>query len=514
MSNVVQSLPSGLKEVISETSGLQIRIYYLECLAHASYIIFHENKAFVVDPKRDVDAYVEELANLGATLAGVLETHFHADFVSGHLELQERFNVPIYFGPGAGSRAKFPLHEVQDGEEISLSTRYCFKVRHTPGHTPESVCYVLLDRDNNSKPIKVFTGDTLFIGSCGRPDLVGSLGHTAEQMAADMYESLTSKLMTLPVDVQVFPAHGAGSPCGKNLGSALYSTIGQEMATNPALQFNEKSEFVKFLTQDPQATPHYFTFDVASNIEGAPPLKDDVLRVPRVGPVDFMKHYMKSDDFVVLDTRNAVDFANSFIPKSINCPIGSEGGVIVGPEDGNFSIWVGTMIRQSQKLGLVTPPGREMETLQRLGRIGYSNVVCVLDGGIASWKANGYPAYAFTKLNLEKNCSSLRTMMEAGFQIVDVRTEAEFKENAVKSAVNLPLSHLNSLMDQLDKDLPVVCYCKGGFRSAIAVSLLLKNGFTTQDVSKGFAAISTYCPSCTSTGKVCSSLKEMIDAMK
>jgi glyoxylase-like metal-dependent hydrolase (beta-lactamase superfamily II) len=266
MSNVVQSLPSGLKEVISETSGLQIRIYYLECLAHASYIIFHENKAFVVDPRRDVDAYVEvridcsvffpavysfvkfkgypqiltqELANLGATLAGVLETHFHADFVSGHLELQERFNVPIYFGPGAGSRAKFPLHEVQDGEEISLSTRYCFKVRHTPGHTPESVCYVLLDRDNNSKPIKVFTGDTLFIGSCGRPDLVGSLGHTAEQMAADMYESLTSKLMTLPVDVQVFPAHGAGSPCGKNLGSALYSTIGQEMATNPALQFNE-----------------------------------------------------------------------------------------------------------------------------------------------------------------------------------------------------------------------------------------------------------------------------------
>ncbi|CAI8026435.1 Uncharacterized protein YrkH [Geodia barretti] len=236
----LEVLPSGLKTVVSEKGGLEVRIYYLECLAQATYIISHEGAAFIVDPRRDVDVYIKDLAEHKLKLKGILETHFHADFVSGHCELARRTGATIYFGPGAASRTQFTIHEMKDGEVIELSSRYAIRAIHTPGHTPESVVYLIQEGD---KPLKAFTGDTLMIGSCGRPDLVGSIGHTADQMARLMYNSLWKKLAVLPDSVQIFPAHGAGSPCGKNLGSALYCTIGTQKLTNPAFHYQNVRDY-------------------------------------------------------------------------------------------------------------------------------------------------------------------------------------------------------------------------------------------------------------------------------
>ncbi|CAI8026433.1 Uncharacterized protein YrkH, partial [Geodia barretti] len=367
----LEVLPSGLKTVVSEKGGLEVRIYYLECLAQATYIISHEGAAFIVDPRRDVDVYIKDLAEHKLKLKGILETHFHADFVSGHCELARRTGATIYFGPGAASRTQFTIHEMKDGEVIELSSRYAIRAIHTPGHTPESVVYLIQEGD---KPLKAFTGDTLMIGSCGRPDLVGSIGHTADQMARLMYNSLWKKLAVLPDSVQIFPAHGAGSPCGKNLGSALYCTIGTQKLTNPAFHYQNEDEFVEFLTADQPVAPQYFPHTATKNWVGVEDVAEELSRVPYLSPAEFHNLLGSGREYTVIDTRKPKDFFAGHIAGSLSFSLGGAGGAVVGAEDGNFAIWVGTLVSSSAELLIVAESGREGETLQRLSRIAFTNV--------------------------------------------------------------------------------------------------------------------------------------------
>lgn len=508
----LEVLPSGLKTVVSD-DGLEVRVYYLECLAQATFIISHEGSAFIVDPRRDVDAFLADLKTNNLSLKGILETHFHADFVSGHYELMQRTGATIYFGPGSSDRCKFPHHQLADNEMIDFSSRYAIRVLHTPGHTPESVVYLVVDITNNNRPLKAFTGDTLFIGSCGRPDLVGSVGFTAEQMSKLMFSSLKNKICTLPDDVQVFPAHGAGSPCGKNLSADLYSTIGKEKLTNPALQYTDEDEFVKFLTTGQPDAPQYFGFDVQQNISGAPLLAEELAQVPRVSALEF-KALMDSGSCTTIDTRNADDFAAGYMQGALNFPLGDAGGTIVGPEDGNFAIWIGTLVSSSSDILLICDPGKEGEGLQRLSRIGYTKVKAVLEGGMASYRAAGLPLASTTRINL-KTGDPLETYLGSGRVLVDVRTGGEVSSNTGKGALNLPLAEIYSLMERkLDKKTNYIAFCKAGFRSAIASSVLRKAGYSVQDIIGGFAAINVYAPTHTTTGEVCPSMKAVIDAME
>lgn len=507
----LEVLPSGLKTVLLE-GGLEVKIYYLECLAQATYTISHEGVAFIVDPRRDVDVYIKELEENNLKLKGILETHFHADFVSGHCELAKKTGATIYYGPGSATRAQFDIHELKDNEVIEFTSRYGIKTLHTPGHTPESVVYLVVDRANGDKPLQAFTGDTLFIGSCGRPDLVGSIGHTAEDMARMMYHSLWEKIATLPDDVQVFPAHGAGSPCGKNLGSDLYSTIGKERLTNPCFQYKQESDFIQYLTADQPTAPQYFSHAVAKNWLGVEDVEKELSRVVTVPPSEFSA-LMSSGDYTVIDTRKPSEFSAGHIPGSLSFSLGGAGGAVVGAEDGNFAIWVGTLISSATELLIVTERGKEGETLQRLSRIAYTNVKAVLQGGIESYREAGLPLASFERIDLRTPNTSLDSLLSSGHKLLDVRTETEFKSNSAVSATNTPLASINSHLAQLDKSTDYIAFCVSGYRSAIATSLLRRAGFKVRDVYGGFAAISVYAPSHTTSGSVCPRMQTIIDTM-
>lgn len=513
----LEILPSGLKEIVNDQdSGLEVRIYYLECLAQATYIIAHEGKAFIVDPRRDVDTFIQELNALGAKLIGILETHFHADFVSGHNELMQRTQAPIYFGPTAGPRCQFPHHELKDEEIIQFSSRYSIKVLHTPGHTPEAVVYLLIDTSNSDKPIKAFTGDTLFIGSCGRPDLVGSVGFTAGQMARMMFETLRSKISTLPSDVQVYPAHGAGSPCGKNLSTDLYSTIGKEMQTNPALKFTDEDEFIKFLTDGQPVAPGYFSHDVAQNTAGALPLSEVLSKIPRLTNDQFkLTVDNNTADYTVIDTRNPEEYNAGYIKGSLNFPLGESGGAILRPEDGNFAIWVGTLLQSDRQLLLIAKPGKEGEALQRLARIGYTNVKGILKNGMTDWIQSGYPVHATQRIDIRPgHGTSLQDLVSNGYNLIDVRTKQEYEGNTVKGSHNLPLNEIYKHLEELDKSKRYLAFCSTGYRSIIAISILRASGINAVDVFGGFAAASVYAPDLTISGKVCPAMKSMIDKLE
>lgn len=507
----MECLPTGLKTVLTEPSGLKVEIFYLECLAQASYLISHEGKAFMVDPRRDVEPFFEVLKSEGLSLCGVLETHFHADFVSGHYEIGKRAGVPIYFGPTAKERCKFPVHELKDNEVIEFSSQYSIRALSTPGHTMESVVYLVVDKTQNDKPLKAFTGDTLFIGSCGRPDLVGSIGFTAETMSRHMYHTMRDKISTLPDSVQIFPAHGAGSPCGKNISKDLYSTIGKERATNPALSYSDEEEFVKFLVSDQPMSPKYFSYNVQLNTEGAPVLTDNLSCIPELCASEFTKNMFNDDSCVIVDTRNAVEFCKGHIPGSMNFPLGAAGGTILELEDGNFAMWIGTCLSNKTEFLLVNAPGKDSEALQRLARIGYTNVRGVLSGGIDAYVRGEYAVAMDSRVNLLSG-PSLTEYVSQGYQLLDVRTKGEYEGNTVKGAINIPLAQLDSLTGLLNKDQKYIAFCAGGFRSTIAASILKSKGFKVQDVDKGFAAISVTSPLLTTTGKVCPMMKAAIES--
>ena len=507
----IAPLPSGLKTAVSE-NGLDVRIYYLECLAQATYLITHEGNAMIVDPRRDVDAFIEDIKTLKCSLKGVLETHFHADFVSGHCELMQRTGAPIYFGPGSAGRAKFTHHELKDGEIIDLSSQYAFHVLHTPGHTPESVVYLLIDKTKGNKPLKAFTGDTLFIGSCGRPDLVGSIGYAAEEMAKLMFYTLKTKICTLPDDVQVFPAHGKGSPCGKGISGDLYSTIGKEKLTNPALQFDDEAKFVKYLTEDLPVAPQYFLHDVKANLEGATPVEEEIAKVHRASAKEF-KSLLDVGTYVVIDTRETSDFLAAHVSGALSFPLGSAGGTIVGVQDGNFAIWVGTMVSPNATLLVITAPGRELEALQRLARIGYNQIKAVLNGGFSTYSSAGYPVCTEKRLYL-KHGVKVSDLITNGNIMLDMRTPGEYEINTVKGAINVPITGIYKELNSLDKSKTYVAFCAGGYRSGIASSILRAEGFKVVDIFGGFAAISTYEPEVTMTGVVCPTMKGKIELME
>jgi hydroxyacylglutathione hydrolase len=431
--------------------------FYLGCLAHASYLIGSEGVAAVIDPQRDVDIYIEAAARSGLKIEHVIETHLHADFVSGHHELAERTGARIYLGSGSG--ATLPHMAVQDGDSIEFG-RCRLEFRQTPGHTVESVCIVMTDLDAPSQPKAVFTGDTLFVGDVGRPDLSGN--HTPQELAALLYRSLHEKLLTLPDDVEIFPAHGAGSLCGRQMGSERSSTIGKERRFNYALQAKTCDDFIHLLTDSLPPRPEYFGREVELNRQGAASLQE----LPPLAPLPAPEVLrLQSEGAVVLDTRPVMEFAVAHVPGSLHIGL-----------SGQFASWAGRIL--GSDLGLDAriilageDPDHIRESQIRLARVGIENVVGYLDHGIAGWIKGGYELDYIPQVSVQE-LSELQ-----GFAVLDVREAGEVESGAIENSVRIPLGQLAARIGELDRNKLLVVHCKGGYRSSIATSVLRRSGF-------------------------------------
>lgn len=454
--------------------------FYLGCLAHASYLIGDAGEAAVIDPQRDVQQYIEEASRQGFRIKYVIETHLHADFVSGHRELAEQSGAEIVFGWRAG--AEFPHVAVRDGDELRVGG-WSLRILETPGHTPESISIVLLD-PVTQEPMKIFTGDTLFIGDVGRPDLAASRGFTADQMASMLYDSLHNKLLTLPDAVEVFPAHGAGSLCGRNISRETMSTIGEQRKLNYALARMEKSEFVRMMTADLPPAPDYFPKDAEINRTGATPLS----KLPRPAELTPAQvENMQREGAVILDVRSSPAFATGHVPGSLNLGQG-----------GQFASWAGTLIPMGSAIVLVAEDMAQVdEAVTRLARVGLDVVKGYLGGGMWAWDREGRPAATIRQIPVDE----LRHVLEepAAPQLVDVRQPAEYRSGHVPGAVNVPLRELQRLASTLDASKPTAVICQGGYRSIAAASILQRSGFrelfdvvggTGAWVSAGFPAVS------------------------
>ncbi len=433
--------------------------FYLGCLAHASYLIGSEGEAAVVDPQRDVDQYIEEAEAQGLKIKYVIETHLHADFVSGHRELAARTGAEIVFGAKAG--ATFRHRAVRGGDEIKLG-RVRLRFIETPGHTPESVSVLVIDTKVSNEPQKVLTGDTLFIGDVGRPDLVGSKGYTAEQMAGMLYDSLHEKLLKLDDRVEVFPAHGAGSMCGRNLSKDTSSTIGEQRRFNYALKEMPKEEFIKMMTTEMPEAPAYFSRDAEINRTGAAMLED----LPRPGalkPEEVNK--LQQAGALVLDVRAAAAFGAGHAPGSLNIGLG-----------GQFASWAGSLIPPATEIIIVAEDETGVdEAVTRLARVGIESVKGYLEGGIYAWDKAGLPLEQTAQMPVDELHS--RIAENGGLQIVDVRRTAEYASGHVPGAVNAPLSHLEETADGFDPQRPTAVVCASGYRSSAGTSILARLGF-------------------------------------
>ena len=445
---------------------------YTNCLSEAAYFIASDGEAAVVDPLRDVDVYVKKAEELGVKIKYIFETHFHADFVSGHLELSKQTGAPIVYGPN--TQTNFDVHVAADGEEFSIG-KLKIKVLHTPGHTLESSCYLLTDE--NAKEHCIFTGDTLFVGDVGRPDLFSG-NMTKEELAGMMYESLNSKIKGLPDDVVVYPAHGPGSSCGKNLGKETFSTIGAQKASNYALQDMTKEKFIAVVTEGLSAPPAYFPVNARINKEGYESM-DKVMQTS-LTPLTVAELKEKvANEVWILDTRHATEFTQRFIPGSIS--IGLEG---------RFAEWAGSLLPFTQPLVLVTEPGKEEETVVRLARVGFENVQGYLKGGIDAWVNAGEPIDMI--IDIEADELAMDLPHDNNLEVVDVRKETEFDAGHVKGATHAPLDTLmdpfNIALVESDKNLYI--HCAGGYRSVIAASLFKRQGYVNlRNVLGGFAKI-------------------------
>ena len=447
--------------------------YYLDCLSQASYLVADETTkiAAVVDPRRDVREYLEDAAAAGLDIRYVIETHFHADFLSGHLELAEATGAEIVYG--AAANPAFPIRRVRDGERIELGRPgegVVLEFLETPGHTPESISIVVWEHAGDPVPYGVLTGDTLFIGDVGRPDLLTSVGVSAEQLARQLYHSLYEKLLRLPDATRVYPAHGAGSACGKNLATETVSTIGEQRRTNYALAPMTVEQFVAVVTEGQSVPPDYFIFDAGLNkatralYDESPPAPmhlDEVLAAQR-------------DGAVVIDTRDAASFAAGHLAGSINVGL-----------DGRYAETVGAVVEPDTPVVLVCDPGAEQSAKLRLGRIGFDRVLGVLDGGAATLAAHPEVverASRLTAAQLEE-----RRRQVPGLQLVDVRQPAEHAVGMLPGALPLPLTQLRARTGELDLGAPIVVYCAGGYRSSVAASLLRAAGAVdVSDVLGGF----------------------------
>jgi glyoxylase-like metal-dependent hydrolase (beta-lactamase superfamily II)/rhodanese-related sulfurtransferase len=434
--------------------------FYLGCLAHASYLVGSEGEAAVVDPQRDVDQYVAEAAERGLAIKYVVETHLHADFVSGHCELAARTGAEIVISRRA--RAIFPHRAVGEGDEISVG-RVTLRFLETPGHTPEGVSVLVIDRDVSDEPQKVLTGDTLFIGDVGRPDLAGSRGYTSEAMAGMLYESLHGKLLRLDDAVELFPAHGAGSMCGRNISKETSSTIGQQRRFNYALAPMSKDEFVRMVTADLPPAPPYFSRDAEINRAGAPALAD-VPRPRALSPQEVRE--FQDEGRLLLDVRAAAEFGAAHVPGALNVGLG-----------GQFAVWAASLIEPERKI-VVVADGEEKvdEAVTRLARVGLETVEGYLSGGMGAWREAGFETARVPQISVD----DLRRRVEAGddMQILDVRRRAEYADGHVPRAAPAPLAELRqNALEALDPARPLAVICAGGYRSSAATSLLAPRGF-------------------------------------
>lgn len=431
--------------------------FYLGCLAHASYLIGDAGEAVVVDPQRDVEQYIQEAAAHGLTIRGVIETHLHADFVSGHGELAQRTGATIYLGEGSG--AGFPHVAVGDGTELRIG-RVTLRFLQTPGHTPESVSVLVRDEAAPGQPARLLTGDTLFIGDVGRPDLVGAKGLTPEAMAAMLYDSLHGKLLPLPDDVEVYPAHGAGSACGRFISDARTSTIGQERRTNWALQIADRSAFIQQMTADLPPPPPYFAADAELNRQGAIALGE--LPTPAsLSPDAFAAQVAAGAR--ALDVRDAAAFGGGHVPGATHIGLA-----------GQFASWVGTLLTIGEPIVLVADDlERAREAQIRLARVGFEAVRGFLDGGMPAWTAAGRPIESVPQLEVTALAERVR---EGDVQLIDVRRPAEHAAGHVRGARLIPLAALAERLAEVDRGRQAVLICGSGYRSSIACSLLQRAG--------------------------------------
>ena len=435
-----------------------IKQLYTNCLSEAAYYIESNGEAAIIDPMRDINIYLHLAEERKASIKYIFETHFHADFVSGHLDLSKKTGAPIIFGPGAVTQ--FKIQHAADGEIFKLGN-ISFEVLHTPGHTLESCCYLL--KNENNKPHALFSGDTLFVGDVGRPDLSsGNMG--SEELAAIMYDTLQNKIIPLADDVLVYPAHGQGSSCGKNLGPDNFSTIGEEKQNNYALQPQSKESFVSAVTSGLADPSKYFSINAKINQQGYEAIEKLIKAGTNPLSLNTFKEKM-NDDAIVIDTRTASEFSQGFIP----------GSVFIGLE-GRFAEWAGSLLPFDKHLLLITSPGKEEEAVVRLSRVGFNTMAGFLQGSFDTWKN----ADEKTDMIIEVEADELLMDMphDPNLTVVDVRRETEFADGHLAEAVNLPLSDMTNLaaLAQFDETQNLYIHCAGGYRSVIAASLLKRQG--------------------------------------
>lgn len=447
---------------------MKVEQLYTNCLAEAAYYIESDGEAAIIDPLREYEPYIAKAKAANAKIKYVFETHFHADFVSGHIDLAQKTGATIVYGPNA--ETGYNAHVAKDGEVFKIG-KITITVLHTPGHTLESSTYLL--KDENDNPYCIFTGDTLFIGDVGRPDLAIASDLTQEDLAGMMYDSLRNKIMPLPDEVIVYPAHGAGSSCGKSLSSETWSTLGEQKRSNYALKNISKAEFIKELTTGILPPPQYFAKNAALNKHGYERFDEVIDKAHRALSIEQFEEEVNKGA-LILDVRNKTEFSEGFIP----------GSVFIGLE-GTFAMWVGALIKDIQQpIVLVTPQGKETETVTRLARVGYDNTVGHLKGGIETWKKAGKPLDKVDSVSAEE-LDSLRPA-----SIVDVRKPGEYEAGHVDNAITYPLDFINDHLNDLHKGTKHYIHCKSGYRSVIAISILKKQGYKDLvDVLGGYSAI-------------------------
>lgn len=452
---------------------MKIEQIYTGCLAQGAYYIESEGEVAIIDPLRETEPYIEKARENNAKIKYIFETHFHADFVSGHVDLAQKTGAKIIYGPTA--QTKYEVHVAKDEEEFKLG-KLTFKVLHTPGHTPESSTFLL--KDENGKDHAIFSGDTLFIGDVGRPDLAVKSDLTKEDLAAMLFDSLRNKIMPLADDVIVYPAHGAGSACGKNMSSETWDTLGNQKNTNYALRADmTKEEFIKEVTTGIAPPPQYFAKNAMLNKTGYSSL-DDVMKKGNVAlDPDTFEAIANHEGALVLDARSEAEFVESHIPNSIFIGI-----------DGNFAPWVGALIPDLQQpIIFIAPDGRSEEVVTRLSRVGYDNTLGYLEGGIKAWNSEGKETASIERITAEE----FKSKLENGeLNVLDVRKPSEFEAEHVDGAKNRPLDFINQEMDKLNKDEEYHVHCLGGYRSLIFSSILKSRGFDKLiDIEGGIRAI-------------------------
>lgn len=453
---------------------MQIEQIYTGCLAQGAYYITSNGEAAIIDPLREIQPYLDRLERDNVKLKYIFETHFHADFVSGHVDLSKKTGAPIVYGPTA--KPEFDAIIATDEQEFSVGN-IKIKALHTPGHTMESTTYLLIDE--NGKEHAIFSGDTLFIGDVGRPDLAQKAAHmTQEQLAGILFNSLRTKIMTLPHEVIVYPAHGAGSACGKNMSKETVSTIGNQKATNYALRADmTEDEFIKEVTEGLLPPPPYFGMNVAMNKQGYESFETVLHNGMKAIPVNDFEAIVEETGALILDTRKNGDFAKGFIPQSINIGI-----------DGDFAPWVGALIADvKQPIILVTEKGQEEESVTRLSRVGFDNLIGHLEGGFDVWKKAGKEIDTIHRITAEEFTKQVKI---GESKVIDIRKESEYCAEHVEESYSKPLASINDWIKDINPKEPFFLHCAGGYRSMIAASILQARGFRNfTEVEGGFNAI-------------------------